>query len=72
MTTDDDRKVISRKAVMDAWFEVQDAIIAETEARKEYQHLHSIAEEKRRNFRDMIDLAEDYEDLRKAENDQQC
>ena len=56
----DDRIVVSRKAVMDAWFEAQDAIIAETEARKEYQHLHSIADEKRRNFRDLIDLAKDY------------
>ena len=62
----DDRIVVSRKAVMDAWFEVEEAIIAETEARKEYQHLNSIAEEKKRNFRDMIDHSEDYEDLRRV------
>ena len=61
MTTDDDRKVISRKAVMDAWYEAQDAIIAETEARKEFEHLHKICDEKKRKFRDLIDLAEDYD-----------
>lgn len=32
----DDRIMVSRKAVMDAWFEAEEAIIAETEARKEY------------------------------------
>ena len=58
---DDDRMVISRKAVMDAWYEAQDAIIAETEARKEFEHLHKICEEKKRKFRDLIDFAEDYE-----------
>ena len=68
MTTDDDRKVISRKAIMDAWYEAQDAIIAETEARKEYQHLHAIAEAKKRHFHDLIDLAEDYEE-KKPDND---
>ena len=61
MTTDNDRKVISRKAVMDAWYEAQDAIIAETEAKKEFEHLHEICDEKKRKFRDLIDLAEDYE-----------
>ena len=47
---DDDRMVISRKAVMDAWYEAQDAIIAETEARKEFEHLHKICDEKKRKF----------------------
>ena len=61
LKTDDDKAVISRKAVMDAWFEAQDAIIAETEARKEFEHLHEICEEKKRKFRDLIDFAEDYE-----------
>ncbi len=69
MTTDDDRKVISRRAVMDAWYEVQDAIVAETEARKEFEHLHKICEEKKRKFRDLIDLAEDYEEEEKQDND---
>lgn len=68
MPTDDDRKVISRKAVMDAWYEAQDAIIAETEARKEFEHLHKICDEKKRKFIDLIDLAEDYEDG-KQDND---
>lgn len=68
---DDDRKVISQKAVMDAWYEAQDAIIAETGALKEYQHLHSIAEEKKRAFYDLITSAEDYNDLRKIDNDRE-
>ena len=58
---DDDRKVISQRAVMDAWYEAQDAIIAETEARKEFERLHEICDEKKRKFRDLIDFAEDYE-----------
>lgn len=58
----DDRKVISRKEVMDAWYEAQDAIIAETEARKEFERLHEICDEKKRKFRNLIDFAEDYED----------
>ena len=63
MPEDNDRKVIiSRKAVMDAWEEADAATVAETEARKEYQRLYSIAEEKRRKFRDLIDSAEDYEE----------
>lgn len=61
MSADNDRKVISRKEVMDAWYEAQDAIVAETEARKELEHLHKICEEKKRRFRDLIDFAEDYE-----------
>ena len=60
MPADDDRKVINRKEVMDAWYEAQDAIVAETEARKEFEHLHKICEEKKRRFRDLIDFAEDY------------
>ena len=59
---DYDKKVISRKAVMDAWYEAQDAIIAETEARKEFERLHEICDEKKRKFRNLIDFAEDYED----------
>ncbi len=54
--------VVNRGEVLDAWYEAQDAIIAETEARKEFEHLHKICEEKKRKFRDLIDLAEDYED----------
>lgn len=71
MTTNDDRKVISRKAVMDAWYEAQDAIIAETEAQENFRHLHKIAEEKKRIFYDLINLAEDYEDLRRVDNGEQ-
>lgn len=63
MPADDDRIVISRKAIMDAWYEAQDAIIAETEARKEFEHLHKICEEKKRKFRDLIDFADDYEKM---------
>jgi hypothetical protein len=56
----DDMIVISRKALLDAWYEAQDAIIAETEARKELEHLHEICDKKKRILFDMIDKAEDY------------
>lgn len=63
---DNDRVVINRKEVMDSWYEVQDAIIAETEARKEFEHLHRICEEKKRAFYDLINFAEDYEEAEQS------
>ena len=68
---DDDRKVISQRAVMDAWYEAQDAIIAEAEAREKLRNLHETADEKKRAFYDLITSAEDYNDLRKIDNDRE-
>lgn len=62
MITDDRKIIVSRKEILDAWYEAQDAMIAETEARKEFEHLHKICEEKKRKFRNLIDFAEDYEE----------
>ena len=59
---DDNKIIVNRKEVMDAWYEAQDAIIAETEARKEFECLHKICDEKKRKFRDLIDFAEDYKE----------
>jgi hypothetical protein len=64
----DDRKIIvNYKEVMDAWYEAQDAIVAEAEARKEFEHLHRICEERKKYFYDLIADAEDYEDTAEGE-----
>ena len=60
--TNDKKIIVNQKEVIDAWYEVDDATIAETEARKEYQRLHSIAEEKRRRFYNLLTDAQEYEE----------
>lgn len=66
---ENDRKVIvNYKEVMDAWYEAQDAIIAEAEARKELEHLHKICEEKKKLFHYLIADAEDYEETPQKRN----
>jgi len=60
--------IVNYNEVMDAWYDAQDSIVAEAEARKEFEHLHKICEEKKRKFRDLIDFAEDYEETLQKEN----
>ena len=67
MSADDKKIIVNRKEILDAWYEAEDAIIAETEARKEYQRLHSIAEEKRRHFHSLIDIAREYKEETKMD-----
>lgn len=59
---DDKKIIVNRNEILEAWYEADDATVAETEARKEYQRLYSIAEEKRHFFRSLIDKAREYEE----------
>lgn len=71
MTTDDKKIIVNRNEILNAWEEADDATVAETEARKEYQRLHLVAEEKRRHFRCLIDYAQEYEEG-EAKNEQEA
>ena len=63
---DDKKIIVNQKEIIDAWYEVDDATIAETEARKEYQRLHSIAEEKRHHFYNLLTDAQEYEEAKQS------